>query len=288
MKLSSVLTQLILSFGLLSSCSSSPGITYYNNGFTTTLSPTSLRDLSRIEIQTQSIPIYISQTERDSLHITLESNLSLKAPKIPLPQIRKRNQKLYISLEGCSLKNRKDAKKIKSITISLPTNYRKMIIVKSRSGNINTTNLKLENLSVFTTTGTITIDNNLISKTVVVKSTSGNKVIRGSAKDIIVKGTSSDLNMMANFTTTHINSTKGHNKIKVLKEFNKLSVTSTNGDIELTTLNDFDFQIKTTTISGKVILHHEQASDKSDNIAQLKTTSGNIKVIQSTSKLPNN
>lgn len=174
--------------------------------------------------------------------------------------------------------------------ISVPKSFKGDIEYTSSSGNLEMSEMSIDNLILRSSSGDIEIQDVEINNRFKLSSVSGNcKIISLSANNMVYQSTSGDMfftNIIVNEDIL-INSTSGNSKLSEI-ECNKLSIDSTSGDINIeeaqlnllsvesksgnVTVDNLDGAVQTETTSGDTSL---LLSNVKDNV-YIKSISGNI------------
>ena len=142
----------------------------------------------------------------------------------------------------------------RKVIVYLPTDFSGYLSIETESGDIDSTNDMLDNLSIITTSGDVNLKGTADSHIV---TTSGDININNVNKRLRVITTSGDVNV---------------NKFNILENS---TIESTSGDIDIIN-NNSNCYVETKTTSGDIKVN--KSDRKSDLILNIKTTSGDINV----------
>lgn len=260
-----------------------------------------LSDIDKININTTSANIEFYESDSDSIIIEQYSSKKIEEKELFTYNISGKNF------------NIKDGKQRRFLyifsfgfrgwfyKIYLPKDYQEEVIVKTVSGDIvlhDNVN-DLNNLSMTTTSGDISVEENLKTKKLSIRTVSGdvklstvnavNTEIKTTSGDIIVNSITNDSYIKSISGDIEINQLEGNIKLITtsgdveIDKFhmkNASSIKTVSGEVDVNFTKDTNYEVITKTISGDVSLPSDSSINGNSpyNKLNIKTTSGDIEI----------
>ncbi|TCO70178.1 DUF4097 family beta strand repeat-containing protein [Marinisporobacter balticus] len=212
-----------------------------------------LDDIKKIHIDMTITDVQLISEDRKDVKIHFYGEITRKTPQL---NVEKKNKELLIHREdekafSIEIKNFFKKPSVLKLDVYIPKDYAKNMEIETVSGDIDLSDVQIENGKFSTVSGEIE-GNTIIVKKGSLDTTSGNVHIDRFEGSLDWNTTSGNIDIDNFIGKLDVDTTSGDLSVKVKKLDDNISVSSISGDVQIKLPESAQFRLESKTVSGSI------------------------------------
>ncbi|MBO4415051.1 MAG: DUF4097 family beta strand repeat protein [Lachnospiraceae bacterium] len=214
-------------------------------------------DIESLVIETEGAEIYLDQSDDDRLNINYENDGNPNQKLLYRFDCKQKGRTLYASVKKQSgLSNFFQTLKCPDITLYFGLNSSiKKVSVRTMSGDINASEINVEQLKINSMSGDINIEDSTITAAEIQTMSGDIDVTVDDATSVTMSSISGDIDLSGYCESIHAKTTSGDVDFTIENENSDITVSSVSGDINVDLSNDNGYVANVKSTAGSINLN---------------------------------